>query len=257
MLIKLHKYSYLIGVWLLLHLLFVLALFNLNVPILAASLGLWFLIGCFGLEIHFHRKCSHSLKSFDFKSVLFTVIGHLGCQGSAIFFTATHLRHHQFSDTKRDPHSPLYGWWDAYVGWSIKRRHVLYGLSGKNCSPNVFNNKIFRFLHQYYIEFIWGVWIIAYLINPAFFYALIIAQVFSFNQSAFFVNILSHKKIFLSENFHKTTAFNNFYLALISWGVALHDFHHRYPHSKYYSQKWYEVDIAGRMIKTLWHSDKF
>lgn len=257
MLLRTGRYSFLLGVWLVLNILFCLTLSMHTWKTLLVSLFLWFLIGGLGLEVSFHRKVSHSRLPFDFKSKFFTFIGHLGCQGSAIFFSATHLRHHQYSDHHKDPHSPNWGWWHSYVGWSTEFRHVIFGLKGQHANPHIKNSPIFNFLHLYYIEFIWLVWLTLAIISPTALACLVLAQFLSFNQSAFLVNILCHINFPMNRAFEKTTAYNNSLLALFSWGVALHGFHHRYPQKMYYSQRLSEVDLAGCFIRLFWKKDNF
>lgn len=257
MLLRTSKYSFLVGIWLTMNILFISTLALHTWKTVLVSLALWFLIGCLGLEVHFHRKCCHSDRPLDWKSKFLTIVGHLGCQGSAIFFSATHLRHHQFADQSRDPHSPKFGFWHAYVGWSTERRHVLYGLAGRLANPHLKNSPIFRFLHSYYIEFVWLTWLITYLMSPTALVCLVTAQFLSFNQSAFFVNIMTHTKFFLNSSKYSTDAYNNPLAALMSWGVGLHDFHHKFPRKHYYAENPGEIDVSGSMIRLFWSKDSF
>lgn len=40
-------------------------------------------------------------------------------QGSPIAWVSTHRYHHQFTDTEKDAHSPLKGFWFSHIGWIL------------------------------------------------------------------------------------------------------------------------------------------
>ena len=43
-------------------------------------------------------------------------------QGSPIEWVSTHRYHHQYTDTKKDPHSPIKGLWFSHIGWIFNHR---------------------------------------------------------------------------------------------------------------------------------------
>ena len=40
-------------------------------------------------------------------------------QGSPIEWVSTHRHHHQYTDTEKDAHSPLEGFWFSHMGWIL------------------------------------------------------------------------------------------------------------------------------------------
>ena len=79
-----------------------------SLQLFAISLCLYFLIGCFGISIGYHRYLAH--KSFEFRwswlqwpCLLF---GCLAGTGSPLGWVAVHREHHRHSDRPGDPHSP-------------------------------------------------------------------------------------------------------------------------------------------------------
>ena len=44
---------------------------------------------------------------------------------------------------------------------------------------------------------------------------------------------------------------NNWIWAIPSWGESWHNNHHRYPKNYSFSQKWWEIDISGLIIKII------
>jgi stearoyl-CoA desaturase (Delta-9 desaturase) len=96
-----------------------------------ADVGLavfFYLLTGFGVTVGFHRCLTH--RSFTARPTLRVVLaiaGSMSFQGDVIAWTATHRRHHAFTDRPGDPHSPyrygtgpggqLRGLVHAHVGW--------------------------------------------------------------------------------------------------------------------------------------------
>jgi stearoyl-CoA desaturase (delta-9 desaturase) len=96
-----------------------------------ADVGLavfFYLLTGFGVTVGFHRCLTH--RSFTARPALRVVLaiaGSMSFQGDVIAWTATHRRHHAFTDRPGDPHSPyrygtgpggqLRGLVHAHVGW--------------------------------------------------------------------------------------------------------------------------------------------
>ena len=60
-----------------------------------------------GLTAGFHRMLTHrSFKAARWVKITLAVSGSLGMEGSVISWVANHRRHHAYTDTKGDPHSP-------------------------------------------------------------------------------------------------------------------------------------------------------
>jgi stearoyl-CoA desaturase (Delta-9 desaturase) len=82
-------------------------------PIRPYQLWLWLVMHTLilvGVEVGFHRHFTHL--SFKMHPVLqivlavLAVLGSMAFQGPVIWWSATHRRHHRFSDHPGDPHSP-------------------------------------------------------------------------------------------------------------------------------------------------------
>ena len=72
--------------------------------ILAVSL---YAVSGHGLTAGFHRMLTHrSFKAARWVKITLAVAGSLGMEGSVISWVANHRRHHAYTDTKGDPHSP-------------------------------------------------------------------------------------------------------------------------------------------------------
>ncbi len=81
-----------------------------------------------GITVGFHRLFTH--RSFEANRAvqfLLGVSGSMALEGPLLKWVALHRRHHQYSDTEQDPHSPHHaghdvssmfrGVWHAHMGW--------------------------------------------------------------------------------------------------------------------------------------------
>ena len=70
-------------------------------------LAAMYLPTAFGITIGYHRLFTH--RAFEAKPWVrhsFAVLGSMAVQGSVIDWVADHRKHHAFTDTDGDPHSP-------------------------------------------------------------------------------------------------------------------------------------------------------
>lgn len=212
----------------------------------------YFLYGCLGIVVTFHRNLTHkSYETYPFLTKLFSILGCFSGTGSPLAWVAIHINHHLKSDKPNDPHSPLYKGFrifgldyahevDADTKWRM--RHLV-------------TNKFQQFLHRYYfgINFLYS--LILFMIGG--FYLMIFlhwapAAVTAIMSNV--VNYVGHKPSMLgsyrSHNLNDQSA-NNWLWAIPSWGEAWHNNHHRFPKNSYFGSKWYEVDISGYIINVI------
>ncbi len=78
----------------------------------------YFLYGCVGLSVGFHRYFAHrSFEAPGWAAAMFHVLGIMGCFGSAAGWSALHRRHHAHSDRDGDPHAAgMLGWRALLIG---------------------------------------------------------------------------------------------------------------------------------------------
>lgn len=92
---------------------------------LALLLTLFFFVWRgFALSISYHRYFSHrSFKTSRVFQFLLALGGSICMQRGALWWAANHRLHHQYSDTEKDPHSPVaHGFWFAHIGWAMEKK---------------------------------------------------------------------------------------------------------------------------------------
>lgn len=206
------------------------------------SLAAYFCTACLGMAICFHRVLAHRALALPKPlEYLFAVFGALGGTGSPIGWIAVHRKHHAHPDTEHDPHAPgrfgwrllLSGFEESYDWWRVR---------------DVFRDPFHAFLHRYYV-LILGLWATAlWLIDPrAMIFGFLIpaaAQITVTNLST----ILGHGHGY--RNFDTPDqSTNNIWLAALTWGEGWHNNHHATPRRWLLGRRWWEIDIAGLVIR--------
>ena len=91
-----------------------------------AALVVTFIFFCWrglALSISYHRYFSHrSFKTSRWFQAFLAASGSICMQRGALWWASNHRLHHQYSDTEKDPHSPVaHGFWHAHMGWALEK----------------------------------------------------------------------------------------------------------------------------------------
>lgn len=211
---------------------------------------MWILVCGLGVAVGYHRIFSHrthKIPTWKENIILFFAV--FAGQGASIFWVALHRGyHHPYSDTPRDPHSPLvYGKLYAFIGWFLTVTETTNTVNIK-FAVDLLRRPNHIFFHKYYLRILWGVPLIVALFNWQFaLTAFCLVTGIGLIQDNL-VNVFGHYKGWfgyrnyeLSDNSH-----NNIPLALLTWGQGYHNNHHKAPASYDFgsgvSGKWYEFD---------------
>jgi stearoyl-CoA desaturase (delta-9 desaturase) len=232
--------------------LFAFGSYGLTVNELLLILLGYFLYGCLGIVVTYHRLYTHnSYRTHPWLSKIFAVLGCFGGTGSPLAWVAIHINHHLKSDKPEDPHSPLYkgikifkldyaNEVDATTKWRMR---------------NLVTDKFHQFLHRYYFAIIAIYSIILYLIGGFYlmmFLHWIPALVTSLMSNV--VNYVGHKPSWFggyrSYNLNDQSS-NNWLWAIPSWGESWHNNHHRFPKDYTFKKQWWEFDFSGLVIKLI------
>lgn len=202
----------------------------------------YFLTGCLGVTMTYHRFLSHKAwKAPRWFEYVGTICATLGVIGSAVSWVALHRKHHRFADTEKDPHSPLFKGF-VYCQWfsmfePVELKYV----------ADLGRDKLYQFQHKYYF-FICGLYVgvLAWIDPFAVVYAFLAPACILWNFAAFIVTF-SHLS---GSRDHKINcrAGNNWILGYLVWGEGWHNNHHHEPSSPYFFEKPWQVDIGGYLI---------
>ena len=106
--------------FLFIHILGVLALFTFSWTNFFVMIVLFWLTLGWGIAIGYHRLLTHRSflvpKWFEYS---LAILGSMALQRGVINWVTTHRIHHAFTETNKDPHSPIGGLLWAHIGWMI------------------------------------------------------------------------------------------------------------------------------------------
>ena len=213
---------------------------------------------CTGLSITagYHRLFAHKAykanKWFQ-RFVLF--FGTAAFEGSVLDWCTDHRNHHLYTDTDKDPYNANRGFWYSHIGWILTLDESKRDFS--NVQDIADSSALVRFQHKHFailgsicgfiipmlIAGIWhdmlGGFIIAGALRMTF-----------VHHSTFCINSLAH--ILGDRTYNdKSTACDNWIVALITYGEGYHNFHHKFPVDYRNGIRYYHFDPTKWLIKGL------
>lgn len=232
------------------HIALVYGLFRFSLSEWGVVAGLYFVGGCLGGTVTYHRLLSH--KSWNAPKWWYYVgslCGMIFLIGSPLAWSNNHRAHHRYVETEKDPHSP------KFLGFaSVQWFSMLY--TTKSFRYSIANMNTFQlFLHRRYVALhltyaftllVFGGWHLLALVY-------LVPSAVIWNMASL-VNTLNHTKSrFSYRNFDssKDEAQNNLLTGYLVWGEGWHNNHHYKPAEKSFSHRWWELDIGHLVIKLL------
>jgi fatty-acid desaturase len=209
------------------------------------AFGVYFMTGCFGMSMTYHRLLSHrSWRAPRWFEVFGTLCATYGLTGSSIAWPAIHRQHHRFSDKENDPHSPWHKTFMQVQFLSLLPKPSLKLVRDLIADP------FHKFLHRHYFT-LHALILIAFLvINPfAAVYLYLFPAVMLWHAGSA-INTIGHR--FGYRNFETADhSQNNPVLGIFMWGEGWHNNHHRYPARASFKVRWFEFDLSAILIGWL------
>ena len=83
--------------------------------LLLCSLIMFYLYNFIGVVITYHRVLAHRVGTMHpIVEFICTGLGFFGSLVSPVLYVSTHINHHKYMDTEKDPHSPKYLGWRTF-----------------------------------------------------------------------------------------------------------------------------------------------
>jgi stearoyl-CoA desaturase (Delta-9 desaturase) len=220
-----------------------------------------------GVTVGYHRLFTH--RSFETNKVVqfvLAVLGSMAAEGPLLKWVAVHRRHHQHSDTHKDPHSPheqgagflglLRGLWHAHVGWFFQPD-----------PPNL--PHYVKDLHQSRLlrtaSKLFPLWVTLGVLLPAVLGGLLtgtwlgiltgmlwggLARIFLVHHVTWSINSICHlwgRRPFRTGDDSR----NNFIFGALGFGEGWHNNHHAFPTSARFGLRWWQIDLGYWFIRAL------
>lgn len=180
---------------------------------------IYWIIVTFGISIGYHRYYTH--KSFETNKLfqlIFLILGSLAFLGPVISWAGVHRTHHAYSDTTKDPHSPINGFFRTW----------LHLFRNKNIAPrfviDLIKNPYLKIQQRWYFDLIILYLCIGYIIflgNAIFLISL--PAVLMYHVTGM-VNSLNHT---IGEKLNNDNSTNIPCLSWITGGESYHANHHK------------------------------
>ena len=199
----------------------------------------YFITGCFGMTMTFHRLLSHkSWNAPNWYHYFGSLAGTYGLTGSTIGWVAVHREHHHHTDQEKDPHSPQHhGFFKVQWLSMFETPHPKYAM-------HLIRNPFHAFIHKWYFVIHLAIAVIWYMIDPMLLVAAYLFPAMILWNAGSFINTLTH--MFGYRN-HETTdnSTNIPLLGILMWGEGWHNNHHADPQNPSFKHKWWEFDLGG------------
>jgi fatty-acid desaturase len=207
--------------------------------------GVYFITGCFGMTITYHRLLSHKSwnapKWFEYFGSL---AGTYGLTGSTIGWVAIHKEHHHYTDQEGDPHSPV------HLGFFRVQWLSMFETPNPRYVVRLIRSKFHAFLHKWYFALHLAIAVIWYLIDPMLLVSAYLFPAMILWNAGSFINTLTHMTGY--RNWETTDNSTNIpLLGILMWGEGWHNNHHHDPQNPSFKHKWWEFDLGGWFIKKL------
>lgn len=203
-------------------------------------------------QAFFHRMITH--KSWNcprWLKIIGIHISTLSILGPVIPWVSMHREHHRYTDTPKDPHSPLYKsrfdiqFKSGYLP-EIKPQYIIDLLR---------EDKIYSFYTLHYFKIVFTSWfLIACLIGIENFFTIWLAGTALVILFANGINSLHHGSKIWTGQYQlykgKDTAKNDILLGYLHFD-GWHNNHHTNANKYYYGDRWWEFDLCGVYIWTL------
>ncbi len=228
--------------------------FTFSWKVVGVALVLWWLTGGIGICLGYHRYFTH--RSYETPRAVQYFLAICGCmagESGPISWVAAHRYHHTYSDTDKDPHSPLKGFLWAHFTWLFGREDFLSDFdSYKRFTPDMAKDKFLVFLDRYPMLPVFMLAAALYWMGgwPFVVWGIFVRSVLVYH-STWLVNSASHIWGYRS---YKTTdaSRNNWWVALLAFGEGWHNNHHAFQRSARHGFRWWEFDLTYLTVQLMW-----
>ena len=229
-----------------------LAPFTFSWPMVSLFFGTYFITGCLGITLGFHRLLSH--KSFTcpkWLEYVFAYCGVLAIQGDPAEWASTHRYHHKHCDTPLDPHSTYEGFWWAHMGWLLDSKATLARVADRSNVADMMKDPFYQHLEKYYAWHVAAQLGLLYAVGglPALVWGGALRAVWVYHVT-WFVNSATHCWGYQTYDCGDLSK-NNWWVGILAWGEGWHNNHHAFEFSARHGLDAHQLDITWLCIRAL------
>ena len=164
----------------------------------------------------FHRVATHKNEINPFIEKVLILLSWLGATSSVLAWAGVHRKHHRYSDTDKDPHSPIVmGKFRVYCQLTNNDSDVVRYV------PDLLRKPWYLFQHKHYFFVLYLVHLVGLLLlSLQWYWMLLVVPAFLMWFTGSMVNCFSHDK---------NGPVNNVFLSILTLGEGMHKNHHEEP----------------------------
>ncbi len=231
------------------------ALFYFSWANLGAALVMYFITGCLGITLTYHRLLAH--RTFvvpKWLERMLVTCSALAMEGGPVKWIGHHRMHHSNPDTERDPHNSRRGFFYCHMGWTMIQRDEFDDPERhRRYARDIYADPYYRWLGTTMGQFLpqvalavilfaiggWGMVLWGVCLRMSCVY-----------HSTWFVNSATH--YFGYRNYEvDDLSRNTWWVALLTFGEGWHNNHHAHQHVAEAGHKWWEIDVTMMVIRLL------
>lgn len=230
---------------------------NFNWPAVFVMVFLYWVTGCLGITLGWHRMISHrSYSTPKWVEYILVFCGSLACQHGPIEWIGLHRHHHAYSDQPNDHHDSNKGFWWSHMDWLV--RDVPAKAEIPRFTRDIAADPFYRFCNRWFLGLqallaiaLYGlgeVWVgngWSFVIWGIFLRLVVVYH------CTWFVNSATHKFGYRTFENSGDRSTNCWWVALLTFGEGWHNNHHAYQYSARHGLKWWEFDLTWTIIRTL------
>jgi stearoyl-CoA desaturase (delta-9 desaturase) len=232
-------------------------------PVALVVCAALYAVRMFAITAFYHRYFSHrAFAAPRWVQFAFALLGNMAVQRGPLWWAAHHRKHHKFSDTERDVHSPhQHTFYWSHMGWFTTPEGFRTDLDQVRDFARF---PELRFLDRFDVIgpvllgvglYCLGAWLEA--VAPS-----LGTSAWQMVAWGFFVSttILFHVTSLVNSAGHltgsrryatKDHSRNSLWLALLTFGEGWHNNHHHYPVSARQGFYWWEVDLSYYILRVM------
>lgn len=226
--------------------------FFFNWSALGAFFTMYFITGCLGITLSYHRQLSHkSFKTSKWLEYVLAYCGALAMQGDPSEWVSSHRHHHKHCDTPKDPHSPYEGFWWSHIGWVLDHSTTISRVGDRSNANDMAKQKFYNWLRDTYVLHMGASLLALYALGgiPFVLWGGCVRVCWVYHVT-WAVNSAAH--VWGNQQYNTgDLSRNNWWVGILAWGEGWHNNHHAFEYSARHGLEWYQVDMTWGVIKLL------
>lgn len=213
---------------------------------------MYFITGCLGITLSYHRQLSH--KSFTTPKWLEYVLAYCGAlamQGDPAEWVSSHRHHHKHCDTPKDPHSPYEGFFWSHIGWILDHNTTITRVGDRSNAIDMYKQPFYKWISDTYVLHVAASFLALYALGglPFVLWGGCVRTCWVYHVT-WAVNSAAH--VWGNQQYNTgDLSRNNWWVALLAWGEGWHNNHHAFEYSARHGLEWYQVDVTWGVVQLL------